>query len=329
MSQTLPIDALILLTILFSVPLLCFVVAASWLSYRIARRFKLLPPDKKIWVERRGVIVPVGAVLAVYLLCFAYGVFIEAGWVQTTVTEIKVKEPVLGYERFRIVHLSDLHLERIGRREYRMMEQVVAAKPQLILLTGDYINVREGAAALSEVLGALRAEHGVFGIEGNWDRKFLTADLFQRSKHTFLVDDTRVLERNGRRLRLAGQAMTPGRTIRELLPPADDGIPTIYLHHSPDAVDELRARAPGQRIDLFLCGHTHGGQVRLPGWGAVLTRTRHHKKYERGLFDVDGIPMYVNRGVGCSGGALPPVRFLCRPEVAVIDLVHDGPVQRR
>jgi len=322
MSHTLPLDAVVLLTLIFSVPLLCLLGVASWLSCRLARKFKRLPRDKKLWIERPWAIRPIVAVLAVYALCFAYGTLIEADWVQTTRTEIKVREPVLGYDRFRIVHLSDLHLERIGRREYRMMEQVAAAKPHLILLTGDYMNVREGAMALSEVLGALKADHGVFGVEGNWDTKFLTSDLFQRAKTTFLVDDTRVIEKDGRRLRLVGQGMTPARPLKELLPPADDGAYTIYLHHVPDAVDELRSRDGGQRVDLFLCGHTHGGQVCLPGWGAVITLSKYHKKYERGLYDVDGVPMYVSRGVGSGGGAAPAVRFLSRPEVAVIDLVY-------
>ena len=322
MSHTLPLDAIVLLTLIFSVPLLCLLGVASWLSYRLARKFKLLPPDKKGWIERRWVILSLTAVLALYGCCFAYAWFVEADWVQTTRTEIKVREPVLGQDRFRIVHLTDLHLERIGRREYRMMEQVTAAKPHLILLTGDYMNVREGAVALNEVLGALKADHGVIGVEGNWDTKFLTADLFARAKATFLVDDTRILEKDGRRLRIVGQAMTPGRPLKELLPPKDDGIPTIYLHHAPDAVDELRGRDPGQRVDLFLCGHTHGGQVCLPFWGAVVTFTRHHKKYERGLYDVDGVPMYVGRGLGSGGGAVPAIRFLSRPEVAIIDLVY-------
>jgi predicted MPP superfamily phosphohydrolase len=78
----------------------------------------------------------------------------------------------------------------------------------------------------------------------------------------------------------------------------------------------------GQRVDLFLCGHTHGGQVCLPGWGAVITLSKYHKTYERGLYGVDGVPMYVSRGVGSGAGAVPAVRFLSRPEVAVIDLVY-------
>jgi uncharacterized protein len=322
MSEALPVDAVVLLTLIFATPLLSGVALASALTWRLARKWRFTPPDKRSWIESRWVVRPALAVLALYAVCFAYGNQVEADWVQTTRTEIKVSEPVLGQDRFRIVHLSDLHLERVGRRERRMLDQVLEAKPQLILLTGDYLNVREGAAALHEVLGALKAPFGVIGVEGNWDTKFVSGEIFQRAGATWLVDDTRVLERDGRRLRVVGQGMTPSRTLKELLPAKDDGAYTIFLHHVPDAVDELRKRDPAQRVDLFLCGHTHGGQVCLPFWGAVITLSKYHKQYERGLYAADGVPMYVNRGVGSGGGGVPHVRFLARPEVAVIDLVY-------
>ena len=322
MSHTLPSDAIVLLTLIFATPLVALLAVVSAVSYRLARKWRLMPPDKIVWVERPWILRPAAAILALYALCFAYGTQIEAHWIQTTRTEIKVSQPVLGYDRFRIVHLSDLHLERMGRREQRMIERVREANPHLIVLTGDYMNVREGAVALNEVLGALKAPYGVIGIEGNWDTKFLTGDLFRRADATWLVDDTRLFEREGRKLRVVGQGMVPSRTLRELLPEKDDGAYTLFLHHVPDAIDELQTRAPGQRVDLFLCGHTHGGQVCLPFWGAVITLTKYHKKYERGLYSVDGMPMYVNRGVGSGGGAAPPVRFLARPEVAVLDLVY-------
>jgi predicted MPP superfamily phosphohydrolase len=322
MSHSLPTDAVVLLTLIFAVPLLALAAVSSAISYRLARKWRLMPPDQKGWLEHRWIVRPAAAVLAIYALCFAYGNQIEADWVQTTRTEIKVSQPVLGHDRFRIVHLSDLHLDRMGRRERRMLEQTLAANPHLIVLTGDYMNVREGAVALNEVLGVLKAPYGVMGVEGNWDTKFVTGELFQRAGATWLVDDTRLIEREGRKLRIVGQGMAPSRTLKELLPAKDDGAYTIYLHHIPDQVEELRKLDPGQKVDLFLCGHTHGGQVCLPFWGAVITLTKNHKKYERGLYTVDGVPMYVNRGVGSGGGGVPHVRFLARPEVAVIELVY-------
>lgn len=108
--------------------------------------------------------------------------------------------------------------------------------------------------------------------------------------------------------------------LRDLLRDTAEGGITLCLHHTPDGVDGIRELDPGQRVDLFLCGHTHGGQVCLPFWGAVITLSKYHKKFESGLREYRGVPVYVNRGVGLEGGA-PRVRFLCRPEVAVIDLV--------
>ena len=201
-----------------------------------------------------------------------------------------------------------------------MIEQVTEAKPHLIVLTGDYMNVREGAVALNEVLGVLKAPFGVIGIEGNWDTKFLTGELFQRAGATWLVDDTRLLERDGRKLRVVGQGMTPSRTLQELLPAKEDGAYTIFLHHMPDAIDELRKRDPGQRVDLFLCGHTHGGQIRVPGLGPLLPAWRSPSAFAPGETRREGMVVIVNRGMGMSGGPLPRARLLSRPEIRLIEI---------
>jgi predicted MPP superfamily phosphohydrolase len=283
-------------------------------------------------VEHRWVWIPSAAYLGIYLLCFLYALVIEAHWVARTETQIRVSQPVLGRDRYRIVHLSDLHLEEVGRREFRVVELVREAQPDLILLTGDYMNLREGAVALHDLLLALGKIAPVYGVPGNWDSKFLIRETFGQveaqlreqipdARVSLLIDDTVLLERGGHRLRLVGQEVDPQKPLRELLRGLGDGTFTIFLAHKPDAVDQLHDREPGQRVDLFLCGHTHGGQVRIPFWGAVITFSKYHKRFESGLYDFEGVPMYVSRGVGCEGGSAPRIRFLCRPEVAVIDLV--------
>ncbi|HXX95306.1 MAG TPA: metallophosphoesterase [Planctomycetota bacterium] len=287
----------------------------------LARRWGALPSDRRSWLERRWVWVPAAAYLGVYGLCFLYALLVEAHWVARTETRLEVAQPVLGHDRYRIVHLSDLHLEAVGRREFRVVELVREAKPDLILLTGDYMNLREGASALHEMLVALVAVAPVYGVPGNWDSKFLQSQIFREAGATLLVDDTALLEQGPARLRLVGQEVHPHKPLRELLRGLQDGAFTIFMAHKPDAVDELHDREPGQRVDLFLCGHTHGGQVRLPFWGAVITFSKYHKRFESGRYDFEGVPLYVSRGVGCEGGSAPRVRFLCRPEVAVIDLV--------
>jgi hypothetical protein len=320
-SSSLPLDAVVLLALVLLAPLGCLLVLGSALSYRLARRYGWMPRDQLVWVDRRPVWGSAAILLALYGGCFAYGYGIEADWVEVTRTEIPAREPILGQDRFKIVHLSDLHLERIGTRERRVVEAVRAERPHLVLLTGDYMNHRGAGPALREFLEALEAPYGVVGAEGNWDPKFITADLFARSGARLLVDDTLLLEGGGKKLRVAALGIRPMKSLQEILPSADDGVPTIFLHHLPDAVDELAARSTGQRVDLFLCGHTHGGQVCLPFWGAVVTLSKYHKRFERGRHEFGGVPMYVSRGVGMEGGAAPRVRFLSRPEVAVIEWV--------
>jgi hypothetical protein len=72
---------------------------------------------------------------------------------------------------------------------------------------------------------------------------------------------------------------------------------------------------------LYLCGHTHGGQVALPFYGAIITLTKYGKKYEAGMYEVGDSLLYVNRGLGLDSRWLPKVRFFARPEIAVFDIL--------
>jgi predicted MPP superfamily phosphohydrolase len=91
---------------------------------------------------------------------------------------------------------------------------------------------------------------------------------------------------------------------------------TLLLYHSPDLIEE----AARQQIDLYLAGHTHGGQIRLPFYGALFTRSEHGRQYVSGLFERDGTTAYVSRGLGLEGSAMPRARFLCRPEIVSFEL---------
>lgn len=314
-----PYDATVLLCFLIGLPALSALALLAWALVKLEKRTGRMPADRRPWPERPWILWPAAATLALYALALLYAFAVETHWVEQTHTEIRADRPILGYEKFRIVHLSDLHLSRLGRRDRSVLEAVAAAQPHLILLTGDYMNVRDGGPALVEFLQGLRAPHGVYAVPGTWDLKFVTGRLFETAGVELLEDDTRLLREGPHRLRLVGQSVYPTVPLRELLRGVEDDAYTIYLHHKPEGLDELRDRAPGQRVDLFLCGHTHGGQISLPLWGAVFTLSKYHKAYERGLYDVQGVPMYVNRGVGTSG---VPFRFCSRPEVAVLDLVY-------
>jgi predicted MPP superfamily phosphohydrolase len=93
------------------------------------------------------------------------------------------------------------------------------------------------------------------------------------------------------------------------------GIPedafTLLLYHSPDLIVE----AAKHHIDLYLGGHTHGGQLRLPFYGAITTGSAYGKAFEAGLYEYGDTRMYISRGIGFEGGSMPRARFLCRPEI--------------
>jgi predicted MPP superfamily phosphohydrolase len=94
-------------------------------------------------------------------------------------------------------------------------------------------------------------------------------------------------------------------------------MPRVLLSHNPDVAEENEFLASGYRVDLMLSGHTHGGQVRLPGIGTPVTNSVYGQKYAAGLVDGPVCPVYVSRGLGMTA---MPIRFACRPEIAVIEL---------
>jgi predicted MPP superfamily phosphohydrolase len=178
-------------------------------------------------------------------------------------------------------------------------------------------------------LAGLRAKLGVVGVLGNHDWRE-DGPLSQREltrAGVRLIDNGRLFVAPSRRLSDApseglcvagvGDLWTDrqdyGRALGGL--PAD--MPRLLLSHNPDVAEEPAFVESGYRVDLMLSGHTHGGQIYLPGVGAIVTMSRYGQKYVRGLVRGPTCPVYVSRGLGM---AMLPVRFGSVPEVAVIEL---------
>ena len=130
----------------------------------------------------------------------------------------------------------------------------------------------------------------------------------------FVTNDAVMLARGSARLPLVGideiYRGTPD--VARAFAGLDPAKPCIAISHHPDVVDIIR----GQRIDLLLCGHTHGGQIRFPFFGPVVVPSRHEGEYAAGFHRIGAVLLYVSRGIG----AIPPLRILCRPEVATFVL---------
>jgi predicted MPP superfamily phosphohydrolase len=263
-----------------------------------------------------------GAALGASALA-AYAFLVEPRWLELTRPRIHVRGLPSALEGLRIGLLTDMHAGAgtpisVIRRACRM---VMAEAPQLIALTGDF--AADDAPSFQRVLGALaelRAPLGVYAVPGNhdyivgidrWHREVQATGSIQDLTNTAVLREVR-----GARVCIAGvDDFTSGEPTLEALPAPEDRDLTILLAHDPDQGE--RSRRAHDRVDLVLSGHTHGGQVRLPFVGALLNPARHDELYEQGLRRRPWTQVYTSRGVGTVHLA---VRFLCRPEAAVLEL---------
>jgi hypothetical protein len=258
-----------------------------------------------------------GAVM-VAILCFCYALLIEADWLQVSRVEVRTSKLKPG-ERIRIVQLSDLHVSELTRALRALPERVNAEKPDLVLYTGDSINTASGLPLFREVLSKLNAPMGRYAVKGNHDIWYwLKFDLFGGGvAHELRGGGEPVLVGDGR-VALCGAPYGVTGNLEACLRRAPGSAVTVVVYHTPDLVEQLAPLGP----DLYVAGHTHGGQVRAPLYGAIVTFSDFGKRYEMGRYQVGRTALYVNRGIGFEP-ALPRVRFLARPEIAVIDLIGE------
>jgi hypothetical protein len=243
----------------------------------------------------------------------------------------RVEAPVLraaSPSPLRIALLSDLHVERWSRREERVLEILDAEKPDLVLFAGDLLNLScvDDAAAQTDarrfirevraryrlevvlgtptvedrlIIGALYQDLGVVPVEGRCQRVTIRgvglAILGLAAGLDPLRDAARLAEI------VAATALDPYET-------------PILLYHTPDLV----GATPG--IPLYLCGHTHGGQIRLPGIGPIFTASLAPRDLASGTHQMGRTLLHVSRGLGLEGLGAPRVRFRCPPEVTIVTL---------
>lgn len=224
-------------------------------------------------------------------------------------------------DRLRIVHLSDLHMSGRIERAYfeRAVEEVNACEPDLVAITGDIVEREPCVDWIPATLGQLRAKAPVYYVLGNHDLHVNVGRLHGALADVGLVHlggEYRELTVRGTPLVVAGNELPwfePAADLRDC--PAHDatGQPLrIVLAHSPDQF----AWAQANEVDLVLAGHLHGGQVRLPILGAILSPSLFGVRYAAGVFMAGKTVMHVSRGTG----SLTPVRYNCPPEIAVLTL---------
>ncbi len=222
----------------------------------------------------------------------------------------------------RILHLSDLHLRRRWSRNYdQLLERIQADPPDLLVFTGDFVeNKKNHLPALPLVrrmVEGFRARLGGFAVTGNHDGRSMPATLAQLPIR--LIEHQRVtLPLGDDSIELIGLVGFRRTDLNESwmrsLPPRQAGVPRIVLSHYPDSWQ----RAQCLEADLFLCGHTHGGQICLPRGIPLIRHDAMLRRYCKGIHRLGETWLVVNRGMGFSG---LPVRLFCPSEVIDIRLI--------
>ena len=232
-----------------------------------------------------------------------------------------------SFSGFRIALFSDVHLGFFfsGKDLSSVVKVVNELNPDTICFTGDLLNSVSSLKALASgitALAELTAPFGKYAVLGNHDYMAGSNHVInglERGGFRVLINAHTAIQKNGDRLFLTGlDSISKGKPNLET---AIHGIPeaacNILLAHEPDIADAI-SKFP---VSLQLSGHSHGGQVRLPFIGPVIT-TGLGRKYHSGMYKINELILYTNRGLGTT---VLPIRFMCRPEITIITLAHNLP----
>ena len=240
--------------------------------------------------------------------------------IEVTRHEVFVDDLPASFDGYRVAFLTDTHVASFMRRGFyrEVVAQTLRFQPDLILLGGDFVTFERHIPLMAELLLTdLTAPDGVYAVLGNhdyWaDADSVIAAMTARGVR-FIVNRSLAIRRGDDEIALAGideiYRGTPD--IDNAFALVDPRKPCLVLSHHPDVVDLLDHR----RADLLVCGHTHGGQIRVPFFGSIVVPSRHEARYASGFHRQGSVLMYVSRGIG----AIPPLRILCKPEVATFVL---------
>lgn len=253
-----------------------------------------------------------------------YSFIFEPNNIQVEKINIAIENLPESFDGAKIVHLTDFHSKNFGEREKKVLEILEDINPDFIFITGDFIDYRtKDINSCQEFWRELSNQHQgkTFGVLGNHEHWIKSPDisaikkLLEEGGISILNNENRKIFQGNKYIYLLGVDDPDSKKddLPKAMIGAEENIPKILLAHSPDIVDNLR----GEKVDLILVGHTHGGQIRIPFVKPFWVPTKNRGKYASGLFEIGNAILYVNRGIGM---AALPVRFNCPPEIAVIEL---------
>jgi predicted MPP superfamily phosphohydrolase len=273
------------------------------------------------------------------ILVVGYASIIELRWYALRRHTVPCLPP--GAQPLRLLHLSDLHFRPAQRKKERFLRSLSEARPDVVIGTGDFLGDPDSVPGVLAAIDGVRGRLANLFVLGSNDYyapvpknplRYLLGPSSRRSHGGGAVNPWPALVQG---MQEGGWELIANRTL------AVDGIDVLGLDDPHIGKDDLSLasprREPGFRLavvhspdpaftlaglgyDLILCGHTHGGQLRIPGVGAVVTNTKGlPRRMARGLHRVGDAWLHVSAGLGTSKYA--PFRFACRPEACVLELV--------
>jgi predicted MPP superfamily phosphohydrolase len=298
---------------LFAVAMVFAGLAATW---RVRRR-------GLVWIALLYVFV------AVDLLGLRYYVTsVEPQ--RLVVHRVRLETPKLT-EPLRLLHISDIQSGGISDYEVELFAKIKSLEPDLILNTGDFLQVVPPATFESEfpklmaLIKEVNPRLGTYGVYGDTERELYRYSPEQLAPLRILSSRSAQIDTGGGVINLHGLSLYQSRnqlwatrTVDDWLAQTDVGDFRIILGHAPD----YALKVIDLPVDLCLAGHTHGGQVRLPWHGPLVIDSEVPKEWARGFRRI-GIP-YLNVSAGAGSNrfeGLPPLRFNCPTEMTLIELV--------
>ncbi len=241
--------------------------------------------------------------------------------------DIRVKKVALAFKDlpeafkgFKILHISDLHIDAIEGLEDILAEKIKPLQVDLCVMTGDFRmdttgSFRQILPAIKKLLETMHPTYGVLGVLGNHDT-FRMVESLETAGMRFLVNETVHIEKENQHICVTGIDDTYYFYTDMALHALEEGASgfSIALSHT----SELSDVAAANGYKLYLCGHTHGGQICLPGGVPVISHQKGHRDRVRGLWKQNGMTGYTSPGAGVSG---IPLRFNCPPEITLFELL--------
>lgn len=230
----------------------------------------------------------------------------------------------------RLLQVGDLHIERITPKERELNRVIRELAPDIIIFTGDFVNLSnthdpQSEADIRQIIGEWRAPLGVYCVSGTpLVEPLHRVETFVRGLDnlTFLPDCWTTVATPAGTLHILGMVVTHDMEVdraklRRMMAqsPQTPGLKLLNFH-PPDIAPE----ADELGIDLYLCGHTHGGQIRLPIVGALFSSSHLGNRFIMGRYELGTTTLYTARGVGLEGLGAPRARFLCPPEIVLWEI---------